>query len=306
MTQPDENLINLIITKYQNLESIKKISEDVNLEYNKVYEILKSNNIQMRGPKSQLDPNQIISLYKSGLSSTKIGQMYNVCTHTITNLLNKYNIPRNNLYHNINLIEDYWEVIDTKDKAYFLGFLIADGNVIGNAVRLSLNIKDEEILEVFSRVTHNENKLNYDLRNCVTFGVKRRQWVNDLAKYGVIPNKTRTVTVPVISDELMPHLLRGLIDGDGWVTSSHKIGFCGNLQSVTQVQNYLVNKLNVYNVKIIQCRKSELYMIQWASKKDFLSICEYIYKDKEDFYLKRKYNNYLIVNGNTEVITEIA
>lgn len=306
MTQPDENLINLIITKYQNLESIKKISEDVNLGYTKVYRILKSNNIQMRGPKSQLDPNQIISLYKSGLSSTKIGQMYNVCTHTITNLLNKYNIPRNNLYHNINLIANYWEVIDTKDKAYFLGFLIADGNVIGNAVRLSLNIKDEEILEVFSRVTHNENKLHHDSRNCVIFGVKRQQWVNDLAKYGIIPNKTRTVTEPIISDELMPHLLRGLIDGDGWVTSSHKIGFCGNLQSVTQVQNYLVNKLNVYNVKIIQCRKSELYMIQWASKKDFLSICEYIYKDKEDFYLKRKYNNYLIVNGNTEVITEIA
>ena len=65
-----------------------------------------------------------------------LANKYKVSFHTISNILEKYKIPRNNLYHNKFLIEDYWETINSNDKAYFLGFMITDGNISGNMIRL--------------------------------------------------------------------------------------------------------------------------------------------------------------------------
>jgi hypothetical protein len=51
--------------------------------------------------------------------------------------------------------EDYFEIIDTPEKAYFLGFIFADGCLIDNPkeYRYKLNIKihskDEDILKKF-------------------------------------------------------------------------------------------------------------------------------------------------------------
>lgn len=134
-----------------------------------------------------------------------------------------------------------------------------------------------------------------------SFAIKSKKWQEDLAKYGVIPNKTSTVTMPILSEELMPHLIRGLIDGDGWISfAAHQIGFCGNEQTVTQVKNYLVQKLKVYDVKVLH-PENNLWQITWASQKDIELIGNYIYKDKQDCYLIRKFNEFLKIQGNTEV-----
>lgn len=62
----------------------------------------------------------------------------------------------------------------------------------------------------------------------------------DLSKFGVVPRKTSTTFLPEIKESLMPHLIRGLIDGDGWITETHTannkshlvIGFCGSEKCV--------------------------------------------------------------------------
>lgn len=309
MTKISKDLELKIIERYKDGISMKNLALEFGINTTTVFNVLKRNHIPTRskGGIERLNEEEIITLYKSGISSTILAQERNVSVHTITNILEKHNVERNNHYHNLNLIEDYWENINSKDKAYFLGFLITDGNVIGNAVRLSLHIKDKHILETFSKVTQNNNKIYEDTRNCATYGVKRPKWVKDLAQYGVIPNKTQTVGMPLLNDDLMPHLIRGLIDGDGWITKRGQIGFCGNHKTVTQVRDFLVSKLDVYNVKVIQCKLSTLFMISWGGKKDFKTICEYLYQDKDEFYLQRKFNNFCsVIHGNTEVISEIA
>jgi len=51
--------------------------------------------------------------------------------------------------------EDYFEIIDTAEKAYFLGFIFADGCLIDNPkeyrykLNIKINNKDEKILERF-------------------------------------------------------------------------------------------------------------------------------------------------------------
>ena len=141
----------------------------------------------------------------------------------------------------------------------------------------------------------------------IGIGVKRYKWVLDIAKYGVVPNKTYTTYLPKLADDMMPHLLRGIIDGDGWISyKSTSIGLCGNIDLVTQVRDYLAKRLNVYCVKVMQT-EPHLWMINWKSKKDILSIGNFIYGNKKDCYIERKYDNFLMIsNANTEVNQEMA
>lgn len=127
-----------IIALYQEGKSMKAAGESYNVTSATVKAILERNNIPKRtkGGIYALPEKDIINQYKSGDSCQIIANKYKVSFHTISNILEKYKIPRNNLYHNKALIEDYWETINSNDKAYFLGFMITDGNISGNMIRL--------------------------------------------------------------------------------------------------------------------------------------------------------------------------
>ena len=185
--------------------------------------------------------------------------------------------------------------------------MLTDGNVSlnENIIRLSLSSKDEEILNIFKEKTGNENKIcirEDEKHSERTFQLRSKKWKDDLAKYGVVPQKTSISEMPVLSTDMMPHLIRGMIDGDGWISfNSHQIGFCGNEKTVNQLKDYLVKTLNVYDVKVIHASEN-LWQITWASQKDIEKIGNYIYQNKDNCFLSRKYNNFLqIIHGNTEV-----
>ena len=305
MTRLNKETEQLIIEEYKNGKTMAEIGKQEHISPTTVMRVLNRNNIQTRsqGGIDKIDEEYVIKEYKKGKSSSEISKMFGVTAHTITNILEKHNIKRNNIYHNLDLVEDYWTVIDSYDKAYFLGFLITDGNVIGNAVRLSIKSNDVEILETFSKYTKNSNKICFDKRGCSTFSVKRKKWVSDLSQYGMMPNKTHKTYLPKLDEEYMPHLIRGMIDGDGWISyKSHQLGFCGTEQCVAQIRDYLSEKLNVYKVKILQTGP-HLWQITWASIKDIEKIGKFLYENKKDCYLKRKLENFnKIIHVNTEVI----
>lgn len=302
-------LENKIIEIYNSGKSMKQIGNDFHISNTTVFNVLKRNNIKTRtkGGIYKINDTNVIELYKAGNSSSDIAKKYNVTHNTIINILEKNNIKRDNIYHNINLISDYFHKIDSYDKAYFLGFLITDGSVFGNLVKLEIFEEDKYILETFANKTNNSNIIykNKSRPHCA-FCVKRKEWVDDLKQYGVIPNKTFKTFLPNLSHEMMPHLIRGLIDGDGWITyKSHAIGFCGNYDLVLQLRDFLVNELNVYNVSIV--KHINIYQVSWANKKDIIKICNYIYQDKQDCYLIRKFKNFQnIIYVNTEINSDIA
>lgn len=154
---------------------------------------------------------------------------------------------------------------------------------------------------------NSENKLYYRKgRSEATFTVKSKKMKKDLSVFGIIPRKTATITMPQLKEDLMPHLIRGMIDGDGWIShKSHQIGFCGNERTVTMLRDYLIKTLNVYNVKVIHSEEN-LWQVTWASQIDIEKIGNYIYTNKDKFYLKRKYENFLIIQGNTEITNQIT
>lgn len=297
-----------VIMKYQQGMTMKEISELISLNKTTIFEILKRNNVETRtkGGIYKLDSKSIVSDYLKGISGFYLGKKYNVTAGTIYNYLKSEGVLRDNIYHNRNLRRDYFKTIDSYDKAYFLGFLITDGCVTeNNNVSLQIKSSDYKILEVFREKTQNENKLYFDNRGCVTFHCKSIEMQQDLARYGVVFRKTYKVFFPyqLVYEKYISHLIRGIFDGDGWITKT-TIGLCSaNKLFLDDIRTFLVSELDLYpitTVKDVRKNGSVLYSIQWSSKRDYKILGDYIYRDKHDCYLERKFKRFLTY-VNTEV-----
>lgn len=293
-----------VIQSYLEGNSCKTIGNQLGLNSVTIFNILKRNNIQTRtnGGIYKLPVDDIIKDYKNGIRIQDISIKYNVNPKTIYNYLESANEDRNYIYINKSLKRDYFSTIDSYDKAYFLGFMISDGCVLdNNSISMTLRIEDAHILRIFNKKISNENPLyfNGNRPNLITMHFKSKQIKNDLSKYGVVPRKSLTTYMPILSDKLMPHLIRGLFDGNGWITSSSysSIGYCaGNERIVTEFKDWLVNKLSVYNVKIMHTNEN-VYQCSWGSRNDIIKIGNYMYLDKKDCFLRRKYNKFMIISS---------
>lgn len=313
MKRTDAELEKLAIERYSSGESMKSVAVEIGVTPATVLRILRAYGIQSRskGGLYPLDESYIIQAYKEGQSASMIAAKFDVTMNTITAILEKHGIARNNRYKNTTFDTAYFNVLDRCDKAYFLGFLIADGYVArdSNHVRISLAAKDVQILELFRQVTKNANPLYHRKdQDQYSFNVRSKQWKHDLARYGCVPCKTFISYLPLIDDAMMPHMIRGLIDGDGWVSSkSHQVGFCGTKEIVTGMRDYLHTKLNVWHVKVLEVKPNTLWQITWASKRDIQKLFDYLYKDSGPYFLTRKYDQFkLILQGNTEVSRQIT
>ena len=120
------------------------------------------------------------------------------------------------------LNEAFFDVIDTEAKAYWLGFITADGNVTQtartNTLRVGLAIKDTAHLERMNADLGSSRPLTFRLHRAPLAALATFdswQLVEGLRRLGVHPNKSGTVEPWNGPEELMPHYWRGLFDGDG-------------------------------------------------------------------------------------------
>ena len=212
---------------------------------------------------------------------------------------------------NVTFNENYFEKIDTEEKAYFLGFIAADGCVsqrTKNCVVLSINInkKDVEILEKFKESINFSGNIFFSKsrNNMCNIHCHSLKLTNDLSKYGIIKRKTNKIIMPKLIGDLLRHFMRGYFDGDGCV-SIHKDkrpgkgDDRGNINIVSGsydfIQKYvdiLVEKANVKR-NSIRDRKTggRYYVIDWGGLTDVENIYNFLYKDAKT-YLSRKKEKY--------------
>lgn len=126
--------------------------------------------------------------------------------------------------------ETLFEVIDTEEKAYWLGVLYADGDVSDRVSTVSLALKESDLEHVkrFRAFFHLEDKKiteKYKRQNGKTFksyefAVNSQVIKEQLIRLGCVPQKTFRTSFP--SDEIVPaelkhHFMRGYFDGDGHI-----------------------------------------------------------------------------------------
>jgi len=193
--------------------------------------------------------------------------------------------------------DDYFEIIDTEDKAYYLGLLLADGNVYSarNRVQITLVKKDEYILKKFAKCIKYKGNIYLDRGKYSKLILPSKKMCSDLAKLGCHPNKGKgdtPATLPDIDDKLVHHLIRGYFDGDGHISKNKKlknpyynINITGSVPLITKVKGILEdNQMEVSKLYTRPDKTSVQLVVKNKSVGDFV---KYLYKDAKH-YLKRK------------------
>lgn len=232
----------------------------------------------------------------------QLGKEFGCNYGTIRNLLNKNNIKSRGNKQGYPRNEYYFYQIDTAEKAYWLGFLYADGCVHSTNYEISINITDKEHIEKFQKaigainhqITITEDKRFANAKTLYQFSIKDKQLHSDLIKWGCIPQKTfKLSSIPNIPRNFISHFLRGYFDGDGSLhylkgTNNYRISFTSGAKDfLNDIQKELVTNVS------LNCNNNT-YHLQISGRKQVARILQYLYQDSNsNIRLDRKYETYL-------------
>lgn len=237
------------------------------------------------------------------------------CSGEINMVLRKLGITRpNGTQAKIN--HDYFENIDSEHKAYWLGFIYADGSITKKVyekgsytyrLRMELMFEDKYILEqmaldlksdlkpkeYYNDTSHFEGYNKPKHTAYIMFSSKKMG--EDLVKLGVVPNKTFILkSLPNIPDNLMKHFIRGYFDGDGSVyltkDNTIKTAFYGTHDFINSIQDFLIKELGLTKKKITDQKEANVSFIGMA-KQESEKLYHYMY-DEATIFLNRKYEKY--------------
>lgn len=278
--------------------------------------------------------NEILQKYDNGQSITSLNKEYH--TTKVRDLLieNNRQVPESRKgvggrKRQCTLNENYFQELDSKDKAYFLGFIYADGFITkpsqGQNI-LGLTLAEIEPIDKFKKYIQTNKKVGYYKK---TNGYSNKSYeyklalnsdklVSDIEKLGVVERKTLTLTFPNLREDLIPHFIRGYFDGDGSVflhKDSRKeysyneylgINICGTkefLVALTKHLPFLEEGQCIYKEKR---RETNCWNLKMISNIRSLELYHYMYKDCDDLYLSRKrekFENFIKDKGSTTIIT---
>jgi hypothetical protein len=191
---------------------------------------------------------KIVIEYLNGKSLNQVANELNIPFGTVYEIIKKANVNRPREKGICN--HDYFNQIDSPEKAYWLGFLAADGCVnyrkdkykTKNEIILTLSSKDKEHLEIFRTDLQIQNEIHErcadtsfkEQTKSATIRFSSPKICTDLISLGVGPNKSQTLEVSNIETSLLRHYWRGMVDGDGYISISSRpqlqLGLCGTYE----------------------------------------------------------------------------
>lgn len=203
---------------------------------------------------------------------------------------------------------NYFEKIDNEWKAYWLGFLYADGCVIKkrsngkneNVVSLALSSVDKIHVEKFQRSIQSTHPIatkptNYKDTMSVKISVINKNLVDDLCKLGCVPNKSLILKFPtddIVPKNLIRHFIRGYFDGDGCISINlekrfARVNMMGTRDFLETIVDILHNECGWRKTPICQKKGNSAFYIQSGYIRGIENFYKYLYRDS-NIYLDRK------------------
>ncbi len=251
----------------------------------------------------------ILKLGYDATERTKIKKFasdYSIDTSHFSRINQRTYSLNENFFENLNEISMYW-----------LGFIMADGNVESshytNSLKIHLSIKDEKHLVNFYEDVSYNGKLTYfegseitskgktyKTKPSVKAQISSKKLIHDLTLLGCMPNKT-VVGCQIsekIPEHLIRHFLRGYFDGDGSVVIDKQerkgkiykpqlnVFFLGDFNFLTHLKKIMINELGLSDV-VISKRKG-IFCIKWAGNKQCKKIYDWFYIDSTRFLPRKK------------------
>lgn len=265
---------------------------------------------------------EIINDYINCKSIRQIEKDYDVTRYSVAKFLEEKNVKttKGNHYRKYKHDFNFFENIDSEEKAYWLGFMFADGYIVDYSNRygedkfgITLHANDIKTLEDFKKSIKSTNPITdvssdkTPLRRII---MSSQKTVNDLISHGCVKQKSLILKPPIgVPKTLTNHFIRGFFDGDGsifwnkseferhknWNTPSYNI----SITSTKEMIEWIIDEVGFGNLKKENRREKTWYYKQDGNKK-VKAFCDYIYKDATVF-MERKYKLYqdlIKISGN--------
>lgn len=218
----------------------------------------------------------------------------------------------------------FFDIIDTEEKAYALGFIYADGchtkTSTTDCLCASQMEKDADILFKIKKAM----KSTYPIREEIKPGCKSRiyhfylyskNFGKVLDEKGIVSNKLLVLEFPnFIPDSLMHHFIRGYFDGDGsiWdgnrkkmevknerkpgttrikIVHNVKFTFTGSNTFIPYLQDYLIENAGLSRTKLNYAKAKESHAhctMEYSGRKNILKLYQYMYKNATIYGERKK------------------
>lgn len=252
---------------------------------------------------------KLIELVNEGKSGKQICKEMHIDYSNMHRWLRKLNINLPNHQNELKFDNTVFDNIDTEEKAYWLGFLYADGCINSRNNTVSLDLKEDDIkhLEKFRNFLKLRREIRVGNATCngkvfsrCRLNVTDKHFHNVLISKGCIPNKSLVLNFPDISifasTDLVIHFVRGYIDGDGCVTLGCTKYSIFSIIGTKEFLNGIIKLFPTIFVSQIYYKdkrrpNSNTYFISLGGEKSSI-FGEILYRNAT-IYLQRKYDKFI-------------
>lgn len=248
--------------------------------------------------------------YLKGMTVLDIGRKYGCNQVTVSKYLKKQGVtisPRPPKSVKYNCDEEFFKEIDSATKAYWLGFILAEGWLseqkdtrvkpprVSCRMGIELSCTDIAHLALFKVAVQSDAKISQRTRKgktkdidlcCIRIGSAK--FCENLAKHTGVGSKSRKIKMPILPAELKRHLIRGFFDGEGSVYIQKRgrqrtVSITSNAESfLKEIAAELDFPVKIYPYKTNDCFKLSI------SKQALLAkFYNFLYRDAS-VYLPRK------------------
>ena len=270
---------------------------------------------------SQEQIEDILNKYQNNWSQQKIADFYKVSRTVIKRVLEIQceGLIIRNRTSKYKYQQDIFEIIDTTEKAYWLGFLAADGcnyqREHNASIILNIHEKDIEHLEKFKQFCHTDAEIKsyigYDGFSNQTpmckITLNSKKISNDLIDKGILPNKSLILQPPHILKEFYKPFILGYFDGDGSISKTSQYNnYSISIQGTKEILTWICEVLD-WDAKLekrnINSNNNSYYIRCGGTNKPY-QILNQLYNSCE-IHLDRKYNIYktletVVLSRNTK------
>jgi hypothetical protein len=272
-------------------KSYDEIIKVINVSKPSLSRFVKKENLIYKSPNlKKYDYTYIDSLLRQGKKPLEISRILNVPYPSIGSISKKlgYNFLKD--HGNIR----YFQFIDSKIKAYLLGFIAADGYVVKNSNSSSItfgvqiNERDREILDLLKKEIGCENKVHLLKSKMVRFTITDSSLIKDLYSLGITQRKSKTLcnVLQNIPEEYAIDFIAGYFDGDGSVSFTNNLNRTTTYIFFRGTKELLQAFIPILNLKNYYFHFNKTWILSFAKKEEVYNF--YLNYKSSAYQLDRK------------------
>lgn len=259
-----------------------------------------------------------IESYESGSSLAGIARQYGVTPQTVHNYISDAVEMRTytEASRKYELDESYFDVIDTKEKAYWLGALYSRGCLFNSSLDKGINLtvktdEKEHLIKFRDAIFQSEKPLDENREDgMLCLRITSRPLYEKLIEIGLNMKKTQTSYFPKNLDlPKMKSFILGYYEGKGGLhlkTSpngkrDYDVLFYGSESFLQDLKHHLESILDLSSIKY-SCKEDGTRYLAMYRDKEVYSFVDWLYKG-ETLYLpskKVRYEENILYRSNTK------